>query len=62
MTQHINTTSNNYPFKQGKMSGGGTIFRESHPRQRIPELSAQFHRNQWFVGNGAGGFLSIKQG
>jgi len=40
----------------------GTLFHENHPRRLMPELSAQFHKNQWFVGNGAGGFLSIKQG
>jgi len=40
----------------------GTLFHENHPRRLVPELSAQFHKNQWFVGMGAGGFVSIKQG
>lgn len=47
--------------KEGSMSSG-TLFHENHPRRLVPELSAQFHKNNWFVGNGAGGFLSIKQG
>ena len=40
----------------------GTLFHENHPRRLVPELSSQFHKNQWFVGIGAGGFVSIKQG
>ena len=44
------------------MSGSGQLFHADHPRRLVPELSVNAAKAGWFVGIGAGGFFSIKQG
>ena len=42
-------------MSSGTYSGPSSqLFHENHPRRLVPELSAQFHKNQWIGGNGAG--------